>query len=268
MRHVVLWELRRRRTAILWWTIGSIIMMVTIIALYPSIRDQAAQMNQVINQLPPELRGLKTGGSASIDVGNPLEFLNSQLLYATMPMIWVILAITRGSNILGRDEQSRTLELLLSRPLSRTGLLLAKALALFLEFTIISGLTLILLLGLAPLFDLHIATSRLALATIYTAIFSLSFGYIAFALQAASIMTKRAATVVAVALGFGGYILASLSSLTDWLEAPAKVSPWHYFSPLTVLQGHWPRGLVLYIGLVFIIGSALALIGFRRRDIE
>jgi ABC-2 type transport system permease protein len=268
MNTIVLWELKRRRTALVWWTIGSIVMMVTIIALYPSIRDQAAQMNQVINQLPPELRGLKTGGSGTVDVGNPLEFLNSQLLYATMPMIWVILAITRGSNILGREEQTRTLELLLARPVSRTRLLTAKALALLLEFCVVSGITLVLLLCLAPLFDLHVATGPLALATIYTALFSLSFGYIAFALQAASAMTKRAATVAAVALGFGGYILASLSSLTDWLEVPAKFSPWHYFSPLTVLQGHLPHGLMVYLILVFIIGTLVAVAGFRHRDIE
>lgn len=79
MLDVVLWELRRRRKAILWWTIGSVVMTFVILALFPSIRDKAADMNAVINQMPKELRGLKTGGAAQIDVGNPAQFLNSQL---------------------------------------------------------------------------------------------------------------------------------------------------------------------------------------------
>lgn len=268
MKDVLFWELKRRRAAIIWWTVGSIAMMAMIIALYPSIRDQAAQMNQVINQLPPELRGLKSGGSGTVNVGDPLEFLNSQLLYATMPMIWIILAITRGSTILGREEQNHTLELLLARPLSRSRLLLAKILALVFEFALVAVVALVISLLLMPLFELHVSTLHFTAATGLTALFCLSFGYLAFALQAASRITKRAATVIAVVLSFGGYILASLSSLTDWLEVPAKLSPFHYFSPLTVLQGHIARGLLVYLGLVFVFGTLFAFLGFRRRDIE
>ena len=127
----IFWELRRRRTALIWWTIGSILMTVTILALFPSIQDKAAQMNQVINQLPEGIREMKAGGVGSVDVGDPAQFLNSQLFYITLPMIWIILAITRGAAILGREEQDGTLEMLLARPLSRTRLLLAKAAELF-----------------------------------------------------------------------------------------------------------------------------------------
>lgn len=268
MHNVITWELRRRRTALVWWTIGSIVMTFTIIALFPSIRDKAHDMNQVINQLPPELRGLKTGGASKVDVGDPLEFLNSQLFYATLPMIWIILAITRGAGILGRDEQNRTLELLLARPLARGKLLAAKTAAYALEFLVVGGLTLTALLLLAPLFDIHLAASKLVIATVYTVLFSMSFGYIAFALQAASSLTKRAATAIAVAVGFGGYIIASLSGLTSWLDVPVKFMPYHYFRPADILHGHVPAGLVVYLLGVFVGGSLLAYVGFRRRDIE
>lgn len=268
MKDVILWEIRQRRKAILWWTLGSVIMVLVILALYPSIRDQAAQMNQVINQLPKELRGLKTGGAGSVDVGDPLQFLNSQLFYATLPMIWIILAITRGASALGREEQTHTLELLLARPISRKNLVAAKALAVLLEFGIVAGAVLVCLLVGAPLFGLHVAVADLTITTLYTALFSLSFGYIAFVLHAASTLTKRAATAVAVSVGFGGYILASLSSLTDWLDVPVKFMPYHYFTPLDSLQGHTPKGLVVYLVGIFTLGTALALVGFRKRDIE
>ena len=268
MKNVILWELRQRRRAIFWWTLGSIIMTITILALFPSIRDKAADMNAVINQMPKELRGLKTGGATKIDVGDPLQFLNSQLFYATLPVLWIILAITRGASILGKEEQSRTLELLLARPVARAKLLAAKAIAFCTEFGFVTIVTLFSIVLLCPLFDLQIGVVPLILATLYTSLFSLSYGYIAFVLQATSMLTKRAATVVAVALGFGGYILASLSSLTDWLRYPVSLVPYHYFDPLAILQGHTPRGLLLYLMSVFFIGSLLAYFGFRRRDIE
>jgi ABC-2 type transport system permease protein len=264
----LLWELRQRRTALLWWTIGSVILTSAILLLYPSIRDQAEQLNKVINQLPPGLRELKTGGSASVNVADPIAFLNSQLFYATLPILWIILSITRGASVLGRDEQNHTLELLLSRPISRGRLLLAKAISLAVEFVVVSGATLLAIILLAPLFDMHVGSAHLALATLYTASFSLSFGLIAFGLQAASSLTRRAATAVAVVLGFGGYLLASLSGLTDWLKTPAKLAPYHYFAPDKVMHGETAFGLNVYLLGVLVFVVALSYIGFRRRDIS
>lgn len=268
MFNIILWELKQRKTAILWWTIGSVILTVVILFLYPSIRDQANQLNQVINQLPPGLRDLKTGGSATVDVANPIQFLNSQLFYATLPLIWIILAITRGGSVLGRDEQNHTLELLLSRPISRSSVLLAKALSLCIEFLIVGGATLLVIVLIAPHFDLHIGTWRLAVATFCTVAFSLSFGLIAFTLQAASSLARKAAIAVAVAIGFGGYLLASLSGLTDWLQTPAKLAPYHYFTPDKILHGQMVTGLNIYLLGVFALAVVVSYFGFRKRDIS
>jgi len=268
MRATLLWELSRRRSAIIWWTVGSVILSVFILALYPPIRNQAHQLNQVLNQLPQGLRELKTGGANSVNVADPVSFLNSQLFYATLPILWIILAITRGSAILGREEQSHTLELLLARPISRGRLLAAKALSLICECLIIGAITAAAIVILAPLFALHLATWRLLLATLYTLLFSLSFGLIAFSLQAASSLTRRLATAVTVLLSFGGYLLASLSGLTDWLKLPAKFAPYHYFTPDKILHGQNVAGLNLYLAGVFVLTVVVAYVGFRRRDIN
>lgn len=268
MKDIIRWELKRRRTTILWWSIGSVVLVVIIMMVFPSIRDQAAQLNQVINKLPEGVRGLKAGGSADVSLGDPVSFLNSQVFYATLPILWIILAITRGTGILGREEQNHTLELLLARPVSRTRVLIAKALSLLTEFAIVSVSTLIALIALAPSFGLQVSTTKLALATLYTAAFSLSFGYVAFVMQATNRFTKRAAVTFAVLLSFGGYVLASLSAMASWLEWPVKLLPYHYFRPLDVFEGHWPHGAILYMAIVFIIGTVTAIIGFRRRDIE
>jgi ABC-2 type transport system permease protein len=264
----ICWELKQRRTAIIWWCLGSALLTAGILSLYPSIRNQAHQLNQVINQLPQGLRELKTGGSSSVDIANPIAFLNSQLFYATLPIVWIILAITRGSAILGRDEQNHTLELLLARPISRGSILAAKGISLLVEFTCVSMTAISVIALLAPLFSLHVGTGRLVATTVYTALFSLSFGAIAFMLQAASSLTRRAATTAAVLIGLGGYLLASLSGLTDWLKVPAKLVPYHYFTPDTILHGNHVHGLDAYLIGIYILTAVVSYIGFRRRDIE
>jgi ABC-2 type transport system permease protein len=265
---IVMWELKRRRYALLWWSVGSALLTGLIMGLYPSIRDQAQQLNQVINQLPPGLRELKTGGAGNVNVADPIAFLNSQIFYATLPIIWIILAITRGGSILGREEQTRTLELLLARPISRGRILFAKALSLLIEFMVVGAVTLLVILALSPVFDFNISALRLLLATAYTALFSLSFGLIAFTLQAASNLTRKAATAVAVVIGFGGYLLASLSGLTDWLTTPAKFLPYHYFNPEAVLHGQPVHGLDAYLVGLILACTVVSYLGFRRRDIN
>lgn len=268
MKDVILWELRRRRSAIFWWAVGSIALTAMIMLLFPSIQDKAADMNKMLNQLPPELRGFKTGGAAHVDVGDPLQFMNAQIFYSTLPIVWIILAITRGANILGREEQTKTLELLLARPISRGALLAAKAIAFFLEFMTVVLATFGAIAMLTPAVGMQIGPGTLLAATLLTGLFCFSFGYLAYVLQAASSVTKRVATATAVAIGFGGYILASLSSLTDWLKYPVKFVPYHYFEPLKILQGDATPGLYVYFALVFMMGSTVAYLGFRRRDIE
>lgn len=264
----LLWELRQRRTAIFWWTLGSVVLTVVIMGLYPSIRDQANQLNKVINTLPQGLRELKTGGSSSVNVADPIAFLNSQIFYATLPILWIILSITQGSAVLGREEQNHTLELLLARPISRGRLLAAKALSLVMEFVIVGGVTLLAVLLFAPNFDIHIGASHLVIVTLYTVLFSLSFGLIAFALQSASSLTRRVSVAVAVFISFGGYLIASLSGLTHWLKNPAKFAPYHYFAPDKIMHGQSVTGLNIYLIGVFVLGCTAAYFGFRRRDIE
>ncbi len=268
MKHVFAWELKQRKHAILWWIVGSIVMTGVILALYPSIRDQANELNSVINELPQELRGLKTGGEAAVNVADPVEFLNSQLFYATLPILWIILAVTRGPGLLAKDEESHTLELLLAKPISRTSLLTAKILSFWAEALIIAVATLLATVLIAPLVDINIGMSALAWTTLYTMLFSVSFGYIAFALHASGLLQRKAATAIAVVLGFGGYILASLEGLTDWLEWPAKFVPYHYFQPAELLSGDIPAASMAYIVLVIVVGTALAVVGFKKRDIS
>ncbi len=268
MKNILAWELRTRRSTILWWVLGSVVLTLIILMVFPPVRDQASQMDKVINNLPEGVRGLKAGGNATVNLADPVSFLNSQLFYATLPIVWIILAVTRGAALLGREEQTKTIELLLARPVSRSRLLTAKALSFLLEFAIVSGMTLLTIIVFAPMFDMHVSTAKLALATLYTAVFSLSFGYLAFVLQAGSRFSKRCATAFAVLLGFAGYVLASISAMVSWLEWPVKFLPYHYFRPLDVFEGKWPHGILVYFTLVFVFGTILAVVGFRHRDIE
>ena len=266
MKPIIIWELKLRKSYLFWWTISTCGLIALLLLVYPSIHAQADQLNKVLSQLPASLRDLKTGGS-QIDITSPIGYLHSQLYYVTLPLLQIIMAVGLGSSLIARDEQNHTLELLLARPLSRGKLLAAKALSGLIMVLSVSLIATIVTVILARLVGLHIATAHLVLTSLYTTLFSLSFGVIAFGLTAASNATRRLSMAAAVALSFGGYLLASLSGLSHYLETPAKFLPYHYFKPSDILAGHVAVGLNIYLVTIAVGLLLISWLGFRHRDI-
>jgi len=265
---IIKWELKQRKQSTIWWTVATVLVVGMILAIFPSIRDQANQFNKLLNGLPEGLRQLKTGGSSAVNVADPVSFLNSQLYYITLPILQIILAVNLGSGLLAKDEQEHTLELLLSRPISRSKVLIGKALAglsIMLVTTVAATLVVIVL---APAIKLNIGIGPLILTNIFSMLFSLSFGVIAFGFSASHVNLRRAASAFAVFLGFGGYLITSLSGLTHYLINPAKVTPYHYYDPTTLLNGRVNKGLAIYLIGSFGLSMLLAWLTFRRRDIS
>ena len=264
---IILWELKQRKTYLFWWTLSTVGIIALLFTIYPSIRSQASQLNEVLSQLPAALRDLKTGGN-QVDITSPVGYLNSQLFYATLPFMQIIMAIGLGSSLLARDEQNHTLELLLARPISRGKLLAAKAISGLCLVLVVSILATVTTVIMAKVVNMQIATAYLLSASLYTMLFSVSFGVIAFTLTAASNSTRRASMGIAVAVSFGGYLLASLSSMSHYIETPAKFLPYHYFTPSQILAGHVAVGLNIYLIAIAIAASFISWLGFRHRDIN
>jgi ABC-2 type transport system permease protein len=193
--------------------------------------------------------------------------MNSQLYFITLPILFIILAVTLANGLLGKEENSGTLETVLARPISRTRLITAKALSGISVVLIITAVTAATVVACALGTDLGISTGRLLLATFATGIFSAAFGAVTFMLLAANTLTRKMAVVVALVFSLGSYLITSLSSMVDWLEWPSKLLPYHYYDTGAILEGRVPLGFMLYTLGIFVVAAIVSVIGFRRRDI-
>lgn len=265
MMSMLYWELRQRRMYIFWWCVVIVGLLALLFFIYPSIRDQAQQLDAVFKQLPANFRSLKGFNG---DIGEPEVYLNGQVYYVTLPLLFSIMTIGLGSSLLARDEQARTLELLLARPVGRLRVIAAKALAGVAIVAIVSIVATLAAIVFAKLVDMHIGVQYLLLANLFSAIFTLSFGAIAFAMTAFSSATRRASIGASVFVAFGGYILTSLASSSDWIKTPAKFFPYHYYTPQDILNGNISTGLCLYIAGILAVATVATVVGFRRRDIS
>jgi ABC-2 type transport system permease protein len=260
---MIRWELRRHRSATIWWSVGVAALISLTILAYGSVHNQADQLNKAFGSLSSSI-GSFVG---TTDMFSPTGYLNSQLYFVTLPILFIILSITLANGFLGKEETSRTLELLLARPISRSRLLAAKLIARALVMLIVGTVAAIITIICARAASIHLAAGNLLLANFGCVAFSGSFGMVAFALLATSLRTRRLAIVGAITFVLASYMLTSLAGLVKGLGGVAKLFPYHYYQPETLLGGHINSGFLIYTLALYVLGIGLAVVGFRRRDI-
>src|SRR4029450_3606157 len=124
MGSVLTKTLREQRRALAWWAVGLVAACVLTTAFYPTISKNAASFQKLLNSLPEGLRRAFGENFAS-----PAGYLQARLFSIFAPVLLLIYAIGAGSRAIAGEEEHKTLDVLLSTPVSRRRVLLDKAFA-------------------------------------------------------------------------------------------------------------------------------------------
>jgi ABC-2 type transport system permease protein len=230
---------------------------------YPSFKDQAAQLEQSFEGIPDAALQLLGG---STDFFSPVGYVNSQIFFIMLPLLLGILSISLGSKILAGEEQDKTIESLLARPVSRSRFLAAKAIAGIKILALVTLTCWLAILGLAALVDLEVSARLLSQATFVCFLMVLSFGAIAYLLSATG-RAKSASIGIATLMAFGGYIIGSLSGTVTWLQTPSKLFPFHYYQSEAILRETYNWANIWYFIILITLCAIGSWIAFRRRDL-
>ncbi|MDP2662657.1 MAG: ABC transporter permease subunit [Dehalococcoidia bacterium] len=264
LRNVFLKTLRDRRRALLWWGIGLLGLVLYTLLFYPTVRDSAAELNKLMEEMPAALKAMFVGEMS--DFTSPAGYLRAELFSFMVPAVFLIFAIGFGSGAIAAEEERGTLDLLLSNPLSRWRVVVEKFAALVVS-TIL--LAFVLWLGMAvgaAAVGLGIGLGRMAEAAASVALLGLAFGALALAVGCAS-GNRGMSMSLASALAVAAYLLNSFAPTVEALKPYVKLSPFYYYigaNPL--VNGLNPGHVVVLIGLI-VVFMATALITFDRRDL-
>lgn len=257
---------RDRRAAVLGWFAGWSVLVGMYVATWPTVRAHAEQYDEILAGLPKAMRSA-IGAEGSGAFSTPGGYLTAELLGVTGPVVAVTMGVLLGVSCLARDEEDGTLELVLAQPVSRTRLLLARAVAGCLEvigILVATGVVL-WLLGLAVGLDLGpVACVR---ALLMLALLSCE-GLATAVLLGALLGRAGRARALAGAAGLGAFLLAALGPSIGSLEGAVRVSPFHTLlesDPFRQVPGVVPVLALLLPSAVMVAASVLA---FRRRDLR
>lgn len=262
MKTVAKWTLWQRRWSIFWWSLGILAFIALELSVYPSIKDQAAQLNQALANMPSAVKSM----FGTSDLFSPVGYLNSRIFYLMLPLMLSILAIGLGSSLIAREESEGTLELLLSRPISRARLLLAKLASGLIIVTIVWLVATVSILTLTKIVSLPMSAPRIIFAAVMAYLVALIFGALAFAIASFGRLGRGASISLASMIALSSYIIASLEASVHWLDWPAKLLPYHYYNPTKILNGSQPWLVALAYTLIILGLAFISWLAFRRRD--
>ena len=253
--------LGRKRGQIIGWAIGLALYGLLMVSMFDSIVGIEG-FADLMAAYPEDLAAFFGGLTA---ITTPKGYLDVYY-FEYMPVIIGIFAVSVGAGLLVSDEEKGTLDLIMSYPVSRTGLFWGRVLgylAAVLLVLLISWLSWVL-----PAQSTGMDLTWLEFLRPFLPLFAqlVLFGMMALLLSLV-LPSVRMAGMLTGGLLIGNYLLMGLSNLNEDLEAFVQYTPLYYYQSgeaIDSLDWVWLAG-VAGVSLVFVL---LAWWRFQQRDIR
>ncbi len=218
---------------------------------------------EVVDQFPDALLAMV----GFVDVGTAEGFLQAEVFAFTGPAALIAVTAVIGARALAGEEARGTMEVLLANPITRSKVVVEKALAMVAHALLIGAITFAGTAAGSLIAGLGIPLVNIAAISILLALVGLVFGAVALLVGAVTGQVKKAGYGAAL-VTLTAYLANALLPLAENLAGYARWSPFHYYlggEPLT--EGlDWGHALVLAVLFVLLVAASVPL--FERRDLR
>ena len=259
MARLIWQELKFRRNAIIGWGLGLCFFPIVYIGIYPSVADQMAGFG--------DLALYQYMGMSLNTFGNWV----GSILLVFMPLIASVYAIINGTGTLAGEEEDGRLEMMVTLPLPRWKIVVAKAiafsLALFIILLIVATVSVLVFVAIQSQVETDITGIHIFMAVLSIWPLTFAMGMIGLFL-AAFAPSRRVALMLAAAVLVVGYLGPNLAASTAALEPFEPFFLFTYLDPAgQAIQNGQGFGDMLVLVLVGLVALALAVFFFGRRNL-
>jgi ABC-2 type transport system permease protein len=266
MKNLIYAEFKRNSKSLILWTVIVAGLAALMLFMYPAFKDTFDEVENFLNAYPPEFLEAFGLGEGGLDMSTIYGWFGVEG-YLFVMLIGGSYAAILGSSILSKEEDDKTIEFLLSKPISRTQIIFGKAIVVLINLVILNlAVSVFLLIAFTTLGDFDIVIWLLyAFAPLLLQLF---FASIAMFI---SIFVTKSRQVMSVSLGLsiGLYVVDLISKLTDNAEFLKYFTPYEYINAVSIVEDHRIEPIYLLITL-FVI--AISVIGswqlYIRKDIS
>ncbi len=227
--------------------------------MYTSVRGSLLDFMEL---MPPELVAMVGG----VDMTTPAGFISGEMFSIMAPAVVIYVAIASGAKAFAGEMEARSVGLLVANPVSRRRIGVDKAVAMLVHVALASllmaaGTWLGIIIG-----DLPVPAANLAAITLHMALLCAATGGLAMLI---AVLTGRrmVGMLLAAAVAFVVYIVASFLPLAGSLEALSRLSPWYHYNGSDPLANGADWGSIVILVALTTVPSAAAVLAFERRDL-
>ena len=262
LRSVLAKTLHDARRQILGWGIGAGLLAIWLVAFYPFIRDSDA-MAELLEEMPPAM--MSAFGIDVLTFTTGAGYLSGQLYSFIAPILIIGFGVSLGVAITAAEEHDNTMDMLLSAPISRTRIILSKLAASILALGVIPISIALVLAAMNGPFEMKLSLNGILSMNTSLWLLGLLFGAIAAATGSFT-GNPVSARGVALSLAILSWFVTAFESFFNWLEFPAKLSPFTWYMDRNLFLEPWSSAMIWLFAAT--AGFALVAIWlFARRDI-
>jgi len=257
-------EFRRGlKAAAVWWAVMAGLIWVTM-SVYGQFAEQQENLKKLLSTYPDSVKAVF--GMDRVDMTTPIGFYAVEV-YFMVALLGAVYAVTVAGPMLVKEENDKTAEFLLAKPISRTAVVTEKLLAVGVHLVLFDVAA-----AVASIVGFRIAgggwdAESLFLLMLGAWLLHATFAAVAFLLSAA-LRKSRHIVSASMAVVFVTYFLGVVSDLSEDLKALRYVSPFEYVDAADLLAGRSiDAAAVAVLGAVSIGCMALAYFRYRRKDI-
>jgi ABC-2 type transport system permease protein len=259
---IVAKALRDRRRAIIGNSVGLVALIAWLGVLFPILRESDAFI-EMIERFPPELSSVFGLDPATFLTA--AGFLSTELYALFAPLLILIFVISASTAETTAEERDGLMDMLLSTPLSRSRVFLAKAGGVALATLVLVVVMTVALLIVNPVFEMDLPVVAVLASGAGLWLLGILFGSVTLLVGALSGRTVVAGGVAGL-LAFLAWFINGFAGLYSWLEGPSAFSPFTwYLEPNPLIEGFTAGHLWLVVTTVFVAAAATILFG--RKDI-
>ncbi|MBU7023924.1 MAG: ABC transporter permease subunit [Theionarchaea archaeon] len=237
-------------------------LVVMVLSIYPGMKES---IDMWVDNIPEF--ALTTFGRSGIELSMVGGYLNMEFYQWGWVLTLGIYFAFISSSLISKEIESKTIDMLLSNPVSRARVVLEKFLGLVPAIILMNIVIPIVILGCLKYIDETIDVTSLFYTHLVSVFYLCAVCAIGMLFSVIFDETRRA-NVVAIGVIFGMYIMEVLSFISEKYAALGKISIIHYYDPGEILVHHTVEASdVMVLFLITAVILVAAVIYFEKRDI-
>lgn len=261
--NIFLHELKTYRKSIIIWALSMSALAVLFISLFSAAANDIEAFKSVLATMPEALRKAL---SIYVDSIATLQgFYSFVILYVVL--CGAIQAMNMGTAIVSKEIREKTADFLLTKPVTREGILQAKILA-ALSTLIITNL-IYFIITVSMTFTVKSEFDMKIFLMISATLFLVQLMFFALGILVA-VIAGKIKSVISITLStvFGFFIISSLGSVLGD-EAVRYISPFKYYDVAYILKNGAYETKFMVIEVIFIVVAiSLSFFIYKRKDIH